>query len=207
MNSPDTWKAALSSRTFTAQLAAFLVSLAIVAFFIGDFFTYIESVAGTPLTDPILNLLPAYNLSVPIFTIIYAAILVALVHLGTHPFLLRDAAAAYVLLNVMRMTTLLLFPLEPDPEIIPLEDPFVQLFFYGGQVITKDLFFSGHVSVLALLGFSSTRPAVKLLLFAAATTVAVMLLFQHAHYTIDVLAAPGFAWLSVRIARTLISRG
>jgi hypothetical protein len=103
----------------------------------------------------------------------------------------------------MRIMTLLLFPLEPDHEMILLNDPFVDRFFYNSNPITKDLFFSGHVSVIAMLAFVSRNFYIKRILGVIAFMVGVALLIQHAHYTIDVVAAPFFAWMSVRIAEKI----
>ena len=41
-------------------------------------------------------------------------------------------------------------PFNPPPEMIPLNDPFVQ-FFGSGKLLTKDFFFSGHTATLFLL--------------------------------------------------------
>lgn len=114
------------------------------------------------------------------------------------------AAEAYVLVTVMRMITLFLFPLEPDGNMVSLQDPFVDHLFYGDLPVTKDLFFSGHVSVLAIMAFVCDNYYLKRVFATAALIVGVSLLIQHAHYTIDVVAAPFFAWIATVIARRLV---
>jgi hypothetical protein len=80
-----------------------------------------------------------------------------------------------------------------------LNDPFVDFVGYGKNIITKDLFFSGHTSTLFLLFLIARKRALKIFFLAITLAVAMFLLKQHVHYTIDVLAAPVFAWISYRI--------
>jgi len=92
--------------------------------------------------------------------------------------------------------------LNPPPNIIELIDPFVQYLFYQ-QSVTKDLFFSGHTSLLILLAFVIPSPSCRLVLFVGAGIVACMLLIQHAHYTVDIIVAPFFSWLALTLSRKI----
>lgn len=69
--------------------------------------------------------------------------------------------------------------------------------------MTKDLFFSGHTSNMLLLALCFERKNDKLLGFAATTLVAVMVLFQHVHYTIDVLGAIVFTCMLVPFGKKI----
>ena len=51
---------------------------------------------------------------------------------------------------IFRTSAINLVPLEPPDTILLLNDPFVQL-FGKGEILTKDLFFSGHTGTLFLL--------------------------------------------------------
>ena len=93
---------------------------------------------------------------------------------------------------------LFVVPLNPPTGLIPLADPFVQ-FFGSGRVPTRDLFFSGHVSTLFLLSLCARNKVLKLLFLALTLTVAVVVLWQHVHYTIDVMVAPFVAYASYRM--------
>lgn len=200
------WKLAFSSSAFVIQLTCTLISLVVLAFMIDDFFAYVQSVKGTTLNDPVLNMIPAEDMSVVIFTCIYGALIAGLIFLLRSPRLLLIAAEAYVSITIMRMVTLLLFPLEPDSNMVTLNDPFVDRLFYDEQAVTKDLFFSGHVSVLVMMTLVSDNFYLKRLLGTVALIVGISLLIQHAHYTIDVVAAPVFAWIGVFIAGLIAPR-
>lgn len=84
--------------------------------------------------------------------------------------------------------------MEAPENIIPLQDPFVETFFYGHTRITKDLFFSGHVATVCLLFLVNPYRQLRVLYALVAFLVAAFILLQHAHYTVDVLMAPLFAW-------------
>ncbi len=98
----------------------------------------------------------------------------------------------------LRIAAMWATPLEAPPGMIPLEDPVVRL-FGPGRLLTKDLFFSGHTSTLFLLALTVPGRGWKALFVAATAAVAVGVLVQHVHYAIDVLAAPFFAYASVRL--------
>ena len=158
-------------------------------------FEYVEHRPGIQLSDVVLNLIPAWNVSGWIFSIIYVLILFSIISLAQSPRHLLTGIIGYVILTIFRFTTILLFPLEAPLKIIELRDPIVDHLFYQ-QTITKDLFFSGHTSILFLLGLVNPRPAIRAILFLGSLIIGLLVLVQHAHYTIDVVLAPGFAWLA-----------
>jgi hypothetical protein len=98
----------------------------------------------------------------------------------------------------MRMCTLFVFPLEPSKVIIPLSDPLIDQLFYNNNIITKDLFFSGHVATLFLFVLAVPNP-LKYVFIVITLLVAILILIQHVHYTIDILGAPLFSWIGYRI--------
>ncbi len=81
-----------------------------------------------------------------------------------------------------------LVPLDPPAGHILLNDPFVET-FGTGNLLTKDLFFSGHTATLLILFLVAEKGVYKYFLLAAIILVAVFVIIQHVHYTIDVLAA------------------
>jgi hypothetical protein len=121
------------------------------------------------------------------------------VRLAKEPRALVLALQAYVVMVVLRIAAMAVTPLEAPPGMIPLHDPLVRL-FGPGKLLTKDLFFSGHTSTLFLLALAVPGPRWKAFFVLCTAAVAFCVLGQHVHYTIDVLAAPVFAYASFRLA-------
>lgn len=194
----NNWNKAWELRSFKIQAAVTFLVLFCVAFFINRFFAYIQLRPGYQITDPLLDHIPPHNVSVYIFVLIYGALLLGLVYISQFPFILLKVAQAYCLVVMFRICTIFLIPLEPARLIIPLSDPLIDRFFYNNIVITKDLFFSGHVATLFLFVLAVPNPLLKCFFLIVTILVAVLILIQHVHYTIDILAAPLFSWISYK---------
>jgi hypothetical protein len=158
----------------------------------------VQNRPGFTPSDFLLDWLPVHDLSGWAFLVLYVLIITGVASLIRHPHQFLLTLQAYILLTLLRFITLLLVPFEAPPNIIELHDPFVQHLFYQ-QLITKDLFFSGHTSIVFLLALTTPSAAIRVLLYLGTVAIGGMVLIQHAHYTVDVLAAPLFAWLAVRI--------
>jgi hypothetical protein len=196
------WRSALQDKGFRNKLIITTILLVIYAAITPSLFEYIQGRKGHLLNDYLLDKLPSYDLSVWIFTLLYILIASGIILIAHYPWHFLTVLQAYVLLSVFRTVTMLLFPLEPPANIIELNDPLVNYLFYQ-QSVTKDLFFSGHTSVLALLTIAMLSTKLRFVFFMGTISVACMLLFQHAHYTIDVLFAPVFSWLAFMAAKKI----
>jgi hypothetical protein len=95
-------------------------------------------------------------------------------------------------------------PLDPPAGLIVLTDPLTAV-FYGRSTITKDLFFSGHTSILFLAFLCLERKWDKILALTGTCIVACLLLVQHVHYTIDIIAAPIIIYPVFRIVKYLLN--
>lgn len=100
-----------------------------------------------------------------------------------------------------------LVKLDPPIGLIPLVDPVGKILGYGGQLITKDLFFSGHTASLLILFLAVKIRWLKIFFLVVLLTM-IMLLWQHVHYTVDILGAfvfydCGMADYHSKICRTL----
>ncbi len=188
----NAWRSALQGKSFRNELIVSFAALLVCAWLAPYIFQYIQDRQGKIIHDPVLEALPALDLSVWIFTILYLLIVISVLALLTQPNKFLITLQAYILLTLLRFNTLHFFPLEPPKDIVLLADPLVQYFFYQ-EIITKDLFFSGHTSILVLLGLGIPFERLKIVVLTGAAVIGIMLLFQHAHYTIDILAAPFFA--------------
>jgi hypothetical protein len=175
-----------------------LVSAVVFLIFLAPFFQFIQNKPGAYLSDPVLNALPAYDLSIPIFILIYGMILVTIALRYSNPHFMLVALATYCTINYFRIITIYLFTLEPPSGLILLQDPFVSLIAYENTFV-KDLFFSGHIATLMVLVFPEPKPVFKYLKLAVTLIVAILLLIQHIHYTIDIVAAPFFSYMAYRL--------
>lgn len=196
------WRSALQVKSFRYKFIISCLLLGVCAFVATPLFQFIQQREGPTLNDYLLHLLPAYDLSVWVFSLLYILILTGVIFLLQDPNLFLKTIQAYTILTILRFITMLLVPLNPPLNIIELNDPLVQEFLYK-QSITKDLFFSGHTSILVLLALSVTNNRLKAVLFSGACIVAMMLLIQHAHYAVDVFMAPLFSWLAYTIAKKI----
>ncbi len=197
-----TWQTALEVKSFRVKSIVSGTLLILCALVAPLLFQFVQQREGYIFHDYLLSRLPAFDLSYWIFILLYILIFSAVVSLLSRPHQFLVALQAYIILTIFRFITILLVPLNPPLRIIELNDPLVQYLFYH-EPITKDLFFSGHASLLLLLAFSVPSARLRYALFTGTLLVASMLLFQHAHYTVDILAAPIFSWLAYTMAKKL----
>jgi PAP2 superfamily C-terminal len=199
------WAEALHSRRFTLLTVGTFAGLIAALISLNRFLQFNEGRTGAALVDPVLAALPAADLSVPLFVLIYGTLVLALGSLAKTPRALLVALQAYALLATFRIGMMYTIPLEAPPRMIMLIDPFVRA-FGDGPNWAKDLFFSGHTSTTFLCALSVRSRTLRLLCFGACASVAVLILIQHAHYTIDVLVAPFVAFASHRLAHNFSAR-
>jgi hypothetical protein len=199
------WKAAWSDAAFRIQTVITLVLLTSTLVLFSHFLEWIEGRPGIVLNDPVLKAVPPHDFTWPIFMLIYGSLVVGLMTLSLRPRRLMLAFQSYIIMMGVRVVAMYLTPLDPPNGIIPLADPFVQ-FFGQGTVPTKDLFFSGHTSTLLILAFTATRNRLGALFVLSAILVAVLVVWQHVHYSVDVLVAPFVAYGSYRVARLVNKR-
>ena len=196
------WQAALSDRVFRTKFIITLAFLALVLFLLANFLSYNEHRAGFPLNDPFLSSFNPVDLTWLTFILIYAGLVTALVFLTFHPARMLTALQSYILISALRIITIYFLPLNAPVHIIPLTDPFVE-FFGGGTTLLRDLFFSGHTSTMFLFFLTAKSKNLKTIFLICTILVASCVLLQHVHYTIDVIAAPFFAYTSYRISRLM----
>ncbi|HEV7231049.1 MAG TPA: phosphatase PAP2-related protein [Bacteroidia bacterium] len=194
------WKDCWKFSSFRTKGCLSLFGLFLICLFIPRFFTFIQERQGYAMNDFFLARITARNFSWYIFPLIYSVIAICLINASFYPELLLRGLQAYGVLMIIRIFILFVLPLEPERSLIPLEDPFIGKLFYSGKLITKDLFFSGHVSTMFLMILINPVRHLRPYLIVATVLVASFILIQHVHYTVDVMAAPVFAWLSFRIS-------
>jgi hypothetical protein len=194
------WVEIFRDGSFRLRLALTVSALVAALAALAGFLEWNEARPGAVLPDPVLALLAPRDLTWLTFSLIYLGLVLGVARLARDPRALVVALQAYVVMVILRIAAMAATPFEPPSGMIPLHDPLVRL-FGPGKLLTKDLFFSGHTSTLFLLALAVPGPRWKVFFVLCAAAVAICVLAQHVHYTIDVLAAPLFAYASFRIAR------
>jgi len=193
------WAKAWRDPRFRICLALTVSALVAVLALLARFLEFTEARPGVILPDPVLSLLPPQDLTWLTFSLVYLGLFFGVARLLTEPRRLVVALQAYVLMVLFRCAAMAVTPLEAPPGMIPLHDPLVRL-FGPEQLLTKDLFFSGHTSTLFLLACVVPGRRSKALFIFCTAAVGISVLWQHVHYTVDVLVAPLFAYASFRLA-------
>jgi len=196
----QSWRRAFRSREFRDQFLLTIGTLAVTLVLLSAFLEFIGARMGPVLDDPILPLIPGANLLWITFSLIYAGFLIGFVSLILSPFSLLLALRALVVLLVLRAVCLWLLPLDPPAGAVALIDPFLRAIGYS-RIPARDLFFSWHIALLSLLAFTSRWNDLKIVFVSLAVAVSALMLIQHAHYAIDLVAAPCFAYASCGFAR------
>jgi membrane-associated phospholipid phosphatase len=166
-------------------------------------FQAVQARPGIHLNDPILELLPVRDMSVTIFTILYSTLAVSVISILGSPKRVIVAMKLYVVLSYLRMASTYLVALEPPDNLILLTDPILNAWVYAGNIITKDLFFSGHTSTLVCCFMAVENKYLKWAVGIGASIVSVLLLVQRVHYSIDIIAGWIICYLCFKIITSL----
>ena len=200
-----TWKSFLKNKKNLTEfiITAIIVTAVIIAF--SHFLHFIEQRDGVVLNDPILKSFNPIDLTWLIFALIYLSLIIFVITTFSKPNKLLISFQAYGLMLIFRTIAMYLTPFEAPEKIILLDDPFVQ-FFAKGDILTKDLFFSGHTGTLFLIFLLAENKTLKTIFLILSILVGSAVLLQHVHYSIDVFVAPFVAYGSYKIIKKLHTR-
>ena len=194
------WKSFFNIKRNNNEFILTIILLAILMISFSQFIQFIEKRNGAVLPDPLLNIFSPIDLTWLTFSLIYLSLILFLFSVAKEPDKLLIAMQAYGLMVIFRTIAMYLVPLEPPETILLLNDPFVQL-FGKGEILTKDLFFSGHTATLFLLFLLTEKKTLKFIFLISTFIVGISVLLQHVHYSIDVFVAPFVAYGSYRIIK------
>ncbi len=198
----ESWQEAFSNRDFKVYFFLSILLAISTIRLATKWLIYNESRISEPLNDWILALFTPIDLNIPIFFFTQTAIVIGLITSTFLPYHLMKTLLSIIFITILRIVAMYFVPLEPPIDIIPLRDSLMEDVIYGGNVLVKDLFFSGHTSNLLLLSLTTPFKKIRVYLLISATVVAIMLMLQHVHYSIDILVAPFFTLLAIVIAET-----
>ena len=185
---------------------SFVALLILIIICLPIFFSFTELRKGYIINDFVVYMFPAYDISVALFTVLWSVILLSLYRSFQHPGIFIQLLVSFCFLTLIRIACIYLIPLEPPIGLIALKDPLSNYFYGQPRFITRDLFFSGHTATLFLIFLCLRNKTDKRIAFMASLTVAVFVLIQHVHFTIDVIAAPFFAYLAYKSASYFLNK-
>lgn len=203
----QTWKTAFRIPFFCWNGLLTLIAGMVLAYIAQLFFPYIQQRHGITLYDPLLQLIPAHDVSFLLFACLYVPMLVWLTMLIAYPRSLLQVLMSIIALQTLRLITIWAIPLDPPQNCIILRDPLVYILAYHHLPVTRDLFFSGHTATMMVFYLAAPKNKKHLLIIWMAAVI-LLLLIQHAHYSIDILAAILIApaiwtWMEIYLSRGL----
>lgn len=200
-----TWKSYLKNKKNLTEfvITAVVVTVVIIAF--SHFLHFVEQRDGVVLNDPFLNAFNPIDLTWLTFILIYLSLIIFVITTFNKPDKLLIAFQAYGLMLIFRTIAMYLTPFKAPETILLLNDPFVQ-FFAKGDILTKDLFFSGHTGTLFLVFLLAENKTLKTIFLILTILVGTAVLLQHVHYSIDVFVAPFVAFGAYKIIKKIHSK-
>lgn len=208
INSINTnWSLAWKQVSFRWNFIFALLYFSIFPIKADNYFQWIQKRKGIQLNDWVLNQIPSINFSYPIFSIIYVGVIYLLFQLLKEPKKFLWFAWAFNLETSLRFLTIYCIPLDPPIDLIVLHDPLAEIFIYGENLaITKDLFFSGHTATMVFIcSFLPTKLERNIAVLFTLILI-FLLLFQHIHYTIDIVGAIAFTLFSIWASKKYVKR-
>jgi hypothetical protein len=184
------WSEAWQEPRFRNKTIIALLLVTIILLALPTFFAFIEKREGMVLQDYVLDAIPAIDVSIPTFVIIWSVVVLVFYRIYQNPRLFLLIAYGFILMCLARILTISLLPLNPPAGIITLKDPIANIAYGGnGIFITKDLFYSGHTGNMFLFFLCLEAKWDKIIALTASFLIGLLVLIQHIHYSIDVIAA------------------
>ncbi len=201
-NIKEIWKIELSNKYFLPQVILSFMSVIVGLFFFTHFLAFIEARPGIILPDPILAWFSPVDISWFTFIVMYSMIIIAIISLIQSPKALILGLQSYTVMLIIRTAAMYSIPIEAPATILPLIDPMVSEIGVG-QLMTKDLFFSGHTATIFIMYLVAQKKPFRIFFLVTTIVIGLAVLLQHVHYSVDVIAAPFFGYGAYRIVYLL----
>jgi membrane-associated phospholipid phosphatase len=199
------WKEFVKSPAKVILLIFSFALMVLMLHLIASFICNIEHRQGFAFDDPLLSLFQPIDLTWLIFSVLYFSVIFVVIQLLSNPRKLILGFLSYSLLLSFRILAMYLLPLDPPKNIILLKDPLIE--YFGTDVtLTRDLFFSGHTSLMVLLFLLSEGKVAKILLLCGVVVVGLGVMLQNVHYSVDVLVAIFAGYCSFAWTKAILSR-
>lgn len=199
-NITGAWSRAWQHKPFKYYFAFSLLLLVVSMYHNFYYLKVWQARPGMQINDLLLTHLQPRDFSLPIFLLEYSALLLVFLSLLPYPDRLARGFQMYGLVIFARTVAVYFVPLEPPKEMILLYDPIANFFLHSKDVfVTKDLFFSGHISGMVVFFFATQNRYVRICVALATCAISSMILWQHVHYTMDVLFAPIAAYIVYKL--------
>lgn len=169
------------------------------------FLPLLETRQGFDIYDPVLEFLPAADMSEEIFVVMYSATFIGFFLLGRHPRSLVIGFMSYMYMYLFRFICICGFPLNAPQELVVLRDPIVDMIELNPTFLRRDLFYSGHFATVFMIFIMVGKKWYRWLFLLAALMVGLLILVQHIHYFYDVLGAGLFSYISVYCATRTVN--
>lgn len=166
----------------------------------------LENRPGIDFSDPILAFFPANDVSGFVFWMLYATCGIGFLLMARQPKLLVATIFAYGFMHWFRLGCIYCVPLNAPSDLIVLSDPIVNTVVYPGFFLRRDLFYSGHFASVFLLFIQSKKQHERFFFLLAALAVGLGVMIQHIHYSIDIIGAVPFCYISVWCAQKVTDR-
>ncbi len=199
------WQKALKERKFVWFLIASLAMFILLMAFLAEFQSSIELRDGVIFKDPLFGNIPPVSVDWILFFTIYSVQLVAILYAFTRPENTIQIIIGYFFVYFFRIFALYLLPLEPPENTIPLYDP-ILIWFGKGEIITKDLFYSGHTATTFMVFLITENKKLKFIIGIGLIITMFGVLLQRLHYSVDVYVALFFAYTAYRLSKILVSK-
>ncbi len=191
----NNWSEALEEKNFLMRFTINAVVCTSLYMAMVHFLAWNRLTPGVILNDPIQKFFVPRDFSTIIFSITYSCAILFIIYIIARPRDFYYVARAFLVVFLLRGVFIVLIPLVPPTDTVPLHDPFLDFLVGENKDILNDLFYSGHMADLCIFFLCCRSVALKSFTFLSAIAVAIMLVWQHVHYTADVIGAPFFAYV------------